>query len=612
MELVPPYSITKAVIRAQQYLTQTYPRFRVAFTEPSFYYDNAKPMFVRDGMDFIIIYIRIPVVSEEHLFRVYQVLSFPVPVRLQNTHDTDALQIVGLPSQIAVSLSRQYYIPMPASDYAGCYGETLLLCKDIPYLKRVTENVCIAALLRDDQGVITSKCDMDYLLNPDFGEMAIYLDDGQVLVVSAEQEGQLICGNKPPVKKKIVNYAKITLGCDCAFQTRGAWIPYSLRNCGGTVMEYEVQYPPSALLEARLRVQSWTTDRMGKEILEAPLSISDDPLPKELRKIMKSHAEGFTYRTPITQLIGRIKDRQRRISDHLTNIRNGNWGAYTWPGWLAMAIIIMVVIVIVCLVCRARSTAMAAVFATRVDRAAAARDALFCPPTPAPCPLPSTVAEVSSATLAVTVAILVMILLILWYRRRRIKGRMVDGLYVEFASPSQRDMVFLGEVMIPHDHIFVEGEVLVMSVDVNKMFLKTHVGVKWGQRVMGAATRMGDHPAVIPLPHTIVVSKSLARILDGPAQSVTMTRLLRRVSGTAYPVPKDVPRLIDAGWSVIGGRGGRDRPPDTRVDPTPFLETLPKTAFRDQTASAPSIPPPPGFTDESRLGTGAVYEPLKP
>ena len=90
MELVPPYSITKAVIRAQQYLTQTYPRFRVAFTEPSFYYDNAKPMFVRDGMDFIIIYIRIPVVSEEHLFRVYQVLSFPVPVRLQNTHDTDA------------------------------------------------------------------------------------------------------------------------------------------------------------------------------------------------------------------------------------------------------------------------------------------------------------------------------------------------------------------------------------------------------------------------------------------------------------------------------------------------------------------------------------------
>ena len=75
----------------------------------------------------------------------------------------------------------------------------------------MTENTCIAALLRDDREIITTKCDVAYLLNPDFGEMAIYLDDGHVLVVSSETDGQLIFGNRPPRQKKLEHFAKIKI-----------------------------------------------------------------------------------------------------------------------------------------------------------------------------------------------------------------------------------------------------------------------------------------------------------------------------------------------------------------------------------------------------------------
>ena len=73
-------------------------------------------------------------------------------------------------------------------NWAGCYGENILLCKDIPYMKKVSDDTCMAALFRRDQQGVTRKCDLDYLLNPDFGEMAIYLDDGQVLIVSSETD----------------------------------------------------------------------------------------------------------------------------------------------------------------------------------------------------------------------------------------------------------------------------------------------------------------------------------------------------------------------------------------------------------------------------------------
>ena len=62
---------------------------------------------------------------------------------------------------------------MPNVNWAGCYGDTIVLCKDIPYMKRVTQETCIAGLLRDYRELLIPKCDTDFLFNPDFGEIAI-------------------------------------------------------------------------------------------------------------------------------------------------------------------------------------------------------------------------------------------------------------------------------------------------------------------------------------------------------------------------------------------------------------------------------------------------------
>ena len=141
-------------------------------------------------------------------------------------------------------------------NWAGCYGQTIVMCKDLPYMKKVDDLTCIAALLRRDGAEIAKLCALDYLFNQDFGEMAIYLSEGEVLVVSAEKEGQLICGNLPPIQKRIENYARIRIGCDCTFQTKGVWILYRLRACDVWKGEYHVSYPGSELKEARLNVRT--------------------------------------------------------------------------------------------------------------------------------------------------------------------------------------------------------------------------------------------------------------------------------------------------------------------------------------------------------------------
>ena len=149
-------------------------------------------------------------------------------------------------------------------------------------------------------------CVLDYLLNPDFGEMAIYLNGGKVLIVRAEKEGQLICGNLPPVQKQIENYAKIRIGCDCAFQMKGAWIPYSLKACDVWMGEYQVSYPGNELIEARLNVHTWRENITGQLAREAPIMIAADTMPKNMRTDIQRAAQGFAARVSLTDLMDKI------------------------------------------------------------------------------------------------------------------------------------------------------------------------------------------------------------------------------------------------------------------------------------------------------------------
>ena len=111
IDLVPPTLIKTAITEVTAYLKREHPCFTVAFESAAFYYDNSKPLFIREE-EAVVVFVRMPIVSEEHLFRIYEILTFPVPIVVPGQYKKDALQITGLPQQVALSLSQRYYIPM--------------------------------------------------------------------------------------------------------------------------------------------------------------------------------------------------------------------------------------------------------------------------------------------------------------------------------------------------------------------------------------------------------------------------------------------------------------------------------------------------------------------
>ena len=213
----------------------------------------------------------------------------------------------------------------------------------------------------------------------------------------------------------------------------------------------------------------------------------------------------------------------------------------------------------------------------------------------------------TSGTEAMTAAVLAIVLLLLilavavliWKKRRAIMRTTIDGVYIQFSTPTHQEAVFLGEVTIPVDHLFLEGTVLLKDAMVNQLCLECTLTLHWHAQLKGAANRPGMHPVTIPLPTTMEVSRRLASLMIGSGKYTTMVRLLKYTSGLATPIPANLPRLVDSGWLTLG-------------EETPTMKNI-NRMIRGGRGWGPEPPPRPASMEDlttNQVGTSAVYVPL--
>ena len=72
----------------------------------------------------------------------------------------------------------------------------------------------------------------------------------------------------------------------------------------------------------------------------------------------------------------------------------------------------------------------------------------------------------------------------------------IDGVYIQFSTPTHQEAVFLGEVTIPVDHLFLEGTDLLKDAMVNQSRQTSHAwwtvdGPRWAMRQSPRGTSVG-------------------------------------------------------------------------------------------------------------------------
>ena len=555
--LVTPRDIADAIKNTNDYLRATYPRFRVAFTELTYYYSNIPVRCYQDKGN-VYLRISIPVVSEEHIFAVYQIRAFPVPVKIRD-HKADGVMIDRLPKEVAISQSGNYYIETPVVNWGSCTGDTIAMCPDIPHMRKVTEAGCVAALIRNDRAIIQQECELKYIVRPHFPSLAISLGNGLILISGPEEEGQLFCGSSPPAVIAINHYSLITLGCDCAFLTAGSWLPYSLRGCGSKVISSNVTAVKNELLDLGVRHTTWTTTMVRGRKLQV---LRDDPLPNELRTRMeyKAKYKNSSVSVNLKKLSKELSDDDWEISSEIVSFFNNRahrQGAANY-GSLSVVIIVIVLLGVYCC-CKHKST-MAGMTVVATGPNPARAEIEWGKTARGYDPECATGIEHYDAILAGLIGMLFIIFLICVYLARKVrkakKYKMIDGIYVQIASQHVCETVHVGEISMPLDHVFQKksNEPLLRDIHVSTIFNGHAARLQWGRTLYATETVSGASAIPMGLPESVRISREMAIALQGNREGIVMARLMRYIGGLATIVPMEMPMISSAGWSSVGER----------------------------------------------------------
>ena len=222
--------------------------------------------------------------------------------------------------------------------------------------------------------------------------------------------------------------------------------------------------------------------------------MTKDPFPPELRIKFAKLARDFAGRVPLTDLMGKIlshtNERKRRIAavNRCWSFTNASSG---WPVFTGVTSMLVMVGVgyLIYRCCRAGcrgpvSMAIAGAVpkgAARDIRQAAARvrDLDMTEMGEHPCPASGAEATTAAVLAIVLLLLVVAVGVLVWKKRKAILRSTTDRVYIQFATPTHQEVVLLGEVTVPVDHLFLEGSVLLKDATMTQVWMKCILTIQW-------------------------------------------------------------------------------------------------------------------------------------
>ena len=141
--IIPPGDITTTLDFVQNHLSVQ--GFHVVRQSPQYYYKYGSFTVTRRSHS-VFISLKFPITFHKEPFKLYKILSFPVPI---NDTSRDATQIVDINDYFLISADERYHVSLPRSTINQCVGISLMTCPIRPLLKTMKEPDCEAVLFQN-------------------------------------------------------------------------------------------------------------------------------------------------------------------------------------------------------------------------------------------------------------------------------------------------------------------------------------------------------------------------------------------------------------------------------------------------------------------------------
>ena len=239
--LIKPTLLRNTIADIQNILSRDYPNFFLISTNPQYYYRHADFSVYRQKSN-VLITIKFPI-SSMQTFELYKVYTWPSPI---NASTNSATQIKDLPDYLAISIDREFFVPMTNYDASKCIGTDLLICKYRPTLRSVNSKNCVANLFLAKSSSIKQQCNFRFLTNAIKPHLH-NIGQGQLIVYRTSS----IIIECPPNKRKVItgcDFCVIKLQCGCLAISEDILFQSSVTQCSNSKDTVTKLYPVNLAL----------------------------------------------------------------------------------------------------------------------------------------------------------------------------------------------------------------------------------------------------------------------------------------------------------------------------------------------------------------------------
>lgn len=122
--ILQPELLKRTISNIQKLLNSKYPGFHVSHTPIKQLYTSNQFLLARQN-NTLFITIKLPISAQKDALKLFDVLSFPVPINATSEHAT---QLLSLPSHFAISANHEFYTTLSESEINKCTGDKHMYC----------------------------------------------------------------------------------------------------------------------------------------------------------------------------------------------------------------------------------------------------------------------------------------------------------------------------------------------------------------------------------------------------------------------------------------------------------------------------------------------------
>ncbi|XP_071092604.1 uncharacterized protein [Haliotis cracherodii] len=266
--LISPAILSKTISHVQHLLKTKYNGFKLLHTDVQFYYNNAKFLYARTKSSKLYVTVKFPLAPSDATFKLYKIISMPVPVNESTSHST---RLLNLPPFLATSLNQQYSTTLSMDQLSQCYGTSPLHCPFRLTLATRTHTSCEMALYSNNKAEIKAQCNSRFLMQKQKSQL-IEITTSKLLVYNSP----LLTLTCPDGQRIITgcSFCMIKLPCLCSISTQDLTFPAHLGTCQNlTHQDITYLHPVNLALLQHFFEDSTLDTVAGKTLYNEPVNV---------------------------------------------------------------------------------------------------------------------------------------------------------------------------------------------------------------------------------------------------------------------------------------------------------------------------------------------------